>query len=187
MALWFKVDSICSIIDGQGKIEKKLKSQFNNTVLETKSVGCTQMVNGGNKMFLIKCRKSSLFHFTLIFRFIICLEKKKKAWFGPAGTAEWFLWPEMTHLPVSGSSPRKCTVKAEKWLSTVTGLSRCCVLLRMDDNKNPHQSQKVLQSSPVKSLRVSRSWNWRNVLLKADRVLSLKVGYFEVLAQVLRY
>lgn len=45
---------------------------------ETKSAACTQMVNGANKMFLMKSRKRSLFHFTLILGFIIWMEKKKK-------------------------------------------------------------------------------------------------------------
>lgn len=68
---------------------KKLETHFNITMPERKSAACTQMADGGNKMFLMRSRKCSLFHFILIFGCIIWFEKKGKTWFGPAGAAEW--------------------------------------------------------------------------------------------------
>lgn len=58
--------------------KKKLETRFDVTVPERKSAACTHMADGGNKMFLMRSRKCSLFHFTLIFGCIIWFEKKKK-------------------------------------------------------------------------------------------------------------
>lgn len=57
---------------------KKLETHFNVTMPERKSAACTQMADGGNKMFLMRSRKCSLFHFTLIFGCIIWFEKKER-------------------------------------------------------------------------------------------------------------
>lgn len=156
----------------------------------------------GNKMFLMRSRKCSLFHFTLIFGFIIWLGKK--AWVGPAGAAEWFWWPEMTHLPISGTQPRhckrKCTVKglstirekngSPQWLDSlgvVLFFKWKTIKLLITVQKSFSQVKLKVEEFREVQTRETVAVTRNILVLKAKRFVSLNIVPLELLAQELRY